>query len=53
MRAHLRAELVKLTTTRGPYGLLATAVTLVALAAWSTTASSNSTRPWSPLQSAT
>ena len=36
MRAHLRAELIKLTTTRGPYGLLATAVALVALATWST-----------------
>ncbi len=36
MRGHLKAELIKLTTTRGPYGLLATAVALLALATWST-----------------
>jgi ABC-2 type transport system permease protein len=36
MRAHLRAELIKLTTTRGPYALLASAVAVVALATWST-----------------
>lgn len=36
MRAHLRAELITLTTTRGPYGLVASAVAVVALATWST-----------------
>lgn len=36
MRAHLRAEFIKLATTRGPYGLLASALAVVALATWST-----------------
>jgi ABC-type transport system involved in multi-copper enzyme maturation permease subunit len=36
MHAHLRAELIKLTTTRGVYGTLAGAVAVVMLATWST-----------------
>ena len=36
MRAHLRAESIKLTTTRGPDGLPVSAVAVVALATWST-----------------